>query len=213
MARGKYIITLNPDTQLSGGTIVKLMSVLKANGQAGVVAPQLLNPDGTVQPSCRRFPHRRDVIFEISGLSRLFSKSARFNGWKMGDFDHCEQRSVEQPQGACLMFRSDLLDHVGFWDASFPMFFSDVDWCHRVKLAGYDIVFYPDAKVVHQRGVSIHQRRPAMIWSSHESFYQYLRKYRASGRFFLANEIVGIILGMVALIRIAFAFVHIPKTG
>jgi len=203
LIQGEYVLILNPDIVLKKGSLMQLISFLRQNNLAAVVAPQLLNPDGSVQPSCRRFPTYRDILFEVFGLSRLFPLSARFNRWKMGDFDHLTTAVVEQPQGAFLFFHRGLLAQTGMWDERFPMFFSDVDWCRRVTDAGLQIWYYPEVQSFHKKGASIYQRRPAMIISSHKSFYRYLKKYYAGNRFFLANEVMGCILAIAALFRIA----------
>ena len=199
-AAGAYLLVLNPDTEVKEGAIGILLAQLNQNRECGVAAPQLRNTNGTIQASCRRFPQRSDVLFELLGLSYLFPKSKRFNRWKMGDFDHDSARSVEQPQGACLLFPRHVLDEIGLWDVRFPMFFSDVDWCKRVKQAGYDILFVPSAVVIHHQGSSIRQKRAQMIWTSHRSFYSYFKKYEQ--KFPIANEIYGSILWVTAATRI-----------
>jgi hypothetical protein len=204
-SRSDDILILNADTMLKSGSLVTLKTTLQSQKQIGVVAPQLLNPDGTIQPSCRRFPRYRDVLFEITRLSYLFKKSRIFNAWKMGDFDHRSRRRVDQPQGACLLFRRQLLEEVGLWDERFPMFFSDVDWCQRVKSQEYEIVFEPAAQVIHHKGVSVLQQRLRMIWSSHRSFYKYFKKHYYQPKFFLLNAILGAILFFAAILRIAWA--------
>lgn len=183
----------------------RLIDVLGSDHQTGVVAPQLRNPDGSLQPSCRRFPRRRDVTYECLGLNLLFPKSRLFNSWKMGDFDHLSQRRVEQPQGAFLLTTREVMNSVGLWDETYPMFFSDVEWCHRVKNAGLDIIFEPGARVMHQKGVSIYKRRAAMIWTSHISFYRYLKKYRAHGLGFIVNGLFGVFMVILALVRIGLS--------
>lgn len=205
ICKGQYILTLNPDTEFKSASLIILKEVLQEDTKIGVVAPQLLYPDGTIQPSCRRFPRHRDVLFEIMCLSYIFRNSKIFNGWKMGDFDHQNSQKVDQPQGACLLFRQQVLKSVGYWDEKFPMFFSDVDWCRRVKNQGWEILFEPKAKVIHHRGVSILQRKPNMIWSSHHSFYKYFKKHNTDFKSFFLNEIFGGILFFSALIRILSA--------
>jgi hypothetical protein len=204
--RGQFILTLNPDTRLQPGSVKTLRAAVTPT--CGVAAPQLLNADGSVQSSCRRFPRHRDVVFEILGLNRIFKSSAIFNGWKMGDFDHRHRRSVDQPQGACLFFTREVFDAVGLWDERFPMFFSDVDWCRRVKNAGFEIVFEPDAKVVHHKGVSIFQKRAAMIWSSHLSFYAYFIKHYSAPKFFVINRLIGFALFVTGMVRAAVAWLR-----
>lgn len=201
-SKGKCVLALNPDTEVQPGSVGHLRKVLEQEKNVGIVAPQLRNPDGSVQASCRRFPGYRDVLFETLGLSYLFGKSRFFNHWKMGEFDHQNRRSVDQPQGACLMFKRQLLDRLGYWDETFPMFFSDVDWCRRVKAAGYDIIFEPAARVIHRRGASIVKDRSRMIWSSHRSFYDYFLKYKKGIAFLVPNMLLGIMLFKTAVLRI-----------
>ncbi|MCH9008039.1 glycosyltransferase family 2 protein [candidate division KSB1 bacterium] len=197
--RGRYILALNPDTELQPACLQAMRGCLTADERIGMVAPQLLNPDGSVQPSCRQFPRRPDVLVEISGLSRLFPNSARFNRWKMGGFEHDSRRFVDQPQGACLLFPRAILDSVGLWDERFPMFFSDVDWCRRVKASGFEILFEPAAKVVHRKGASVRCNRARMIWTSHRSFYHYFKKHE--NKFSFVNEIFGAILLLTGIVR------------
>lgn len=198
---GDLILILNPDTEMLNPCLSGLIAALEQDA-VGVVAPQLLNLDGSIQRSCRRFPNRSDVLLEVSGLSYLFPNSKVANRWKMGEFDHKTLRSVEQPQGAFLLFSRALLNEVGLWDESFPMFFSDVDWCYRIKQAGYDILFVPDSRVHHHKGASVHRTRIKMIWTSHRSFYQYFKKHKNNILF--ANQLLGFILLVTAVLRIVF---------
>lgn len=202
LCQGKNIVLLNPDTQVSATSFNQLIKILKAHPDVGLVAPQLLNLDGTIQPSCRRFPIHRDVFFHVLGLSYLFPESHFFNRWKMGDFDHQTPCEVDQPQGACLMTHRKALDEVGLLDERFPMFFSDVDWCRRFKEKGWRILFYPEAKVIHSKGASVYQNRAAMIWNSHRSFYRYFQKYFQGGIYGVMNFFVGLVLILTAIIRI-----------
>ena len=199
--KGDFVLILNPDTLVQENCIGRLVNLLKCDRKVGVAAPQLMNPDGSVQPSCRRFPKRRDVVFECLGLSRIFPCSRLLNGWKMGDFVHRHRLNVDQPQGAFLLTTREVLRKVGLWDETYPMFFSDVDWCQRVKKAGFEIIFEPGAQVIHQKGVSIYKRRAAMIWSSHISFHHYLKTYRTGPLSFILNEIFGVFLVILAMVR------------
>ena len=211
---GEFVLFLNPDTEWPLAGLDRLLGLLQAAPEVGVVAPQLINADGSVQPSCRRFPRLRDVWFEISGLSALFPQSASFSGWKMGDFDHATARDVDQPQGACLLARRATVEAVGLWDESFPMFFSDVDWCRRVWKSGWRIRFEPEVKVLHHRGASVRKRRAAMIWTSHRSFYDYLKKYHQRGGLSLALGLAGIALLITAVVRIVSRpFLHAGRAG
>ncbi len=176
LCRGRFVLLLNPDVEFVGDPFSQLLPLFD-DPRLLATAPQLRYPDGSVQPSCRRFPRKRDVLFETLGLSRLFAQSAFFNGWRMPDFAHDHSRDVDQPQGAFLLMRGDLVQQLGPLDERFPMFFSDVDWCRRIWESGGRIRFCAETYVLHHRGVSVRRAREAMIVSSHRSFADYFAKY------------------------------------
>lgn len=203
-AQGDFVLLLNPDTELPANVFQPLIEIFRADPQVGIVAPQLRNPNGSIQPSCRRFPRHRDIIYNALGLSWLFKKSREFNYWKMGDFDHQSQREVDQPQGAFLLARRQAVDQVGLLDERFPMFFSDVDWCRRFIDHGWKILFVPSVQIIHHKGTSIYRNRLKMIWSSHRSFYHYFQKYQRGLVQGFLNLMIGEILIGLALVRSIF---------
>src|SRR3989338_758392 len=151
----EYILLLNPDTEVKPGAIPSLIKCFDIDAKIGVVAPQLLNSDGSVQRSCRRFPSMSGMFAELMGLSRFFPK--QFWAYRMLDFDHMTSRFVDQPEGACLLIKRSVLDQVGLFDEQFFMLFEEVDWCKRISLAGWKVWFTHSAQVVHFYGQSIKQ--------------------------------------------------------
>lgn len=204
-ASGDFLLLLNPDTMVFPDTLSQLMDYLKKNSNVGIVAPQLLFPDGKIQPSCRHFPARRDVFWHLLGLNSLFPQSAIFNRWKMGNFAHNQEMEVDQPQGAALMTHRKAFESVGLLDENFPMFFSDVDWCQRFKMNGWKIIFYPDAKIIHHQGTSIHRNRARMIWSSHRSFIRYFQKYHPG----IWNQPINWLVGLLLILMAVFRLIHV----
>jgi N-acetylglucosaminyl-diphospho-decaprenol L-rhamnosyltransferase len=199
-SRGDYILLLGPDTRLRTHAISILMKYLKENPEVGLIAPQLLNTAGQIQPSCRRFPSYKDVFLELTGLPRRFPH--RFTpSWKMPDFDHRTTREVDQPEATCLLTHPAAQKTVGLMDEDFPIFFNDVDWCRRFIEKGWKIVYHPDAHVIHEKGSSVRQDTIPMIWKSHQGFYRYFKKYKK--RFFEKgiNLFLGFLLIYTALIR------------
>lgn len=177
-ASGDYILLLNPDTVMTPGALETMTGFLAENPDIWALGPQLLNPDGSVQPSCRQFPDPMIIFYEFTGLSRLFPKSKTFGRWRMGYFDHLTPALVDQPMGACLMVRKKVLEEVGLLDEeNFPMFFNEVDWCLRISRTGGKLYFLPQAKVYHHHGVSTSRAKKAMIISSHQSLARYFSKH------------------------------------
>lgn len=185
LAKGNNVLLLNPDTELCPGALEILLSFFDTHHHAGIVAPQLLNSDGSVQRSCRKFPTFLGMSYELLGLSRMMPSVAKFREYKMLDWNHADERQVDQPEGACLLLRKAVLDQVGVFDESFFMLFEEVDLCYRVKEAGWEIWFTPSARVVHHYGQSIKQVKVKMILSSHRGLYRFWFKHYRKGRWYL----------------------------
>lgn len=203
---GKYVLLLNPDTILTPHSLDKLIAFMERQDNVGAVGPQLLNMDGTIQPSCRSFPSQKIYLWEFTGLSRLFPEHPRFSSWKMGYFSHDKTAPVDQPMGACLLIRKRAIDQVGQLDNNFFMFYSEVDLCYRLKQAGWDIYFYPEAKVYHYQGASVKKIRKRMIVSTHKSAIDFLRKHQIGSKITL--PIILFLITLSAYIRIIKQYIH-----
>lgn len=201
-AAGRYLLLLNPDTRLQPGALDRMMEYIAGHPGVGAIGPQLLNPDGSLQPSCRRFPSYRLMLWEFTGLSRLFPGHPVFGAWRMGDFDHRQTRSVDQPMGACLLLRREAIGQVGLMDERFVMFFNDVDLCRRLRAAGWDVVFFPDARVIHDAGSHVRRNRYRMILTSHKDCLRYFRKVRRGP----LDELNSVLLGCALFLSLVPRF-------
>lgn len=177
-AEGRFVLLLNPDVVILDGALEKMVGFFAERPDAGALGPQLLNPDGSVQPSCREFIGYEALLWEVLGLSKLFPRHPRFGRWRMGHFDHHSLREVDQPMASCLLVRREVVEQVGLMDERFPMFLNDVDLCYRIRAAGWKILFYPEAQVIHHLGQSTRLVKRRMIRSSHRSLFHFLCKYR-----------------------------------
>ena len=205
-SQGEYLLLLNPDTEVMENSLIQMIHFMEENVRTGALGPQLLNPDGTIQFSCREFPRYATLLWEFSGLSRLFPKSKIFGHWRMGYFDFDQIREVDQPMGSCLLLRRKTLEEVGVFDQSFPMFFNDVDLCYRIKKAGWKIYFFPDAQILHHKGTSTRQVKRRMIWYSHLAFFKFFRKHKTG----ILNHLIQYLL-CIPLFLFAFARMILKK--
>lgn len=176
VSKGQLIFFANPDIWFEANDLQESARFLDGHPEFAAVAPQLLNPEGSVQPSCRRLPTLADLVFQMTGLAILFSKSF-FNRWKMPDFNHQSFREVEQPMASAFLVRRKAVEKIGGLDERFFVFFGDVDLCRRLKEAGLRIAFVPEVKFFHRRGGSTRQMGAAFYFSSHFGFYRYLWKW------------------------------------
>jgi len=202
MATGRHILILNPDTIIETGVLKNLLNELETDAKTGAVAPQLKFPDGRIQKTCRRFPRHSDVFYNVFGLANLFPENRRFNAWKMGDFDHKSRREVDQPAGAALLVRGDLLRSLNGFDENFPMFFNDVDLCKRIRDAGYTIWYLPEYAIQHLGGASVKQVKIKMTISSHVSFFRYFEKHFTRIYQQPSNFMVGLLLYLSLIPRL-----------
>jgi GT2 family glycosyltransferase len=176
IARGQYLLLLNPDIVIRPESIERMARYLDDNVNVGALGPQLRYPDGRIQHSCREFPTCGNILLEFTLLPRLFKSLSR---WKMGYFDHKTSREVDQPMGSCLMVKREVLVKVGMMDEAFPLFCNDVILCQKIRQAGYVNYFLSEVSCTHLHGGSTRQARARMIIESSHSLYRYLKnRYR-----------------------------------
>jgi GT2 family glycosyltransferase len=204
LARGEHLFFVNPDVRLSPDCTAVLLRDFAADDRIAAVAPQLLNPDGSVQYSVRNFPTFSTVIYEHLGLARILRKSPRFGRWKNRYFDHRTRAFVNQPMASALMLRRDVLSTIGEWDERFFIFFSDVDICRRIIFRGRCILFDPAATARHRVGGSTRKEGSWLIFDSHRGFYRYLVKHELRGMKALLRPVVAVILSLSAVLRVIY---------
>lgn len=144
-ANGEYILLLNPDAKVLDGAIDKLVEFAKTRLDAGAVAPQLLNRDGSIQDSIMPFPTIFRAIREFWFGKRVYSKYL-----PSGD----NPQEVEAAVMAAFLITPEAINKVGLLDEKYFMYFEDLDYCKRVKNAGLKVYYLPQAKVIHYHGVS-----------------------------------------------------------
>jgi len=202
LSQGKYILLLNPDTRLMPDTLAEMIRFMDANLQYAALAPKLLNQDGSTQSSLREFPSYEILFWEFTGLSRIFPRHWRFGKWRMSYFGYNKIAEVDQPMASCLLLRKEVFQRIGLFDETFPIFFNDVDFSKRMKLAGFKTIYFPNVEVFHHRGASTSQVRAKMIWEWHISLFRYFKKHRSGKGFFLISIPLGLIIIFGAFFRI-----------
>lgn len=178
LARGRHLLLLNPDTRLRPGAIDALLRHLDAHPEAGVVAPRLLNSDGSLQYSCRRFPGVFTVFFgRYALLTRFLPGNPISRDYLYLDWDHAAVRDVDWVSGACLMVRREVMERAGPLDDGYFLFVEDMDWCRRIWDAGWRVVYVAHAVVTHHVGASRGPVPPRVVLARHHSMLRYARKH------------------------------------
>jgi GT2 family glycosyltransferase len=155
-ATGRYVLILNPDIEVLPGAIDALARHLEENPKTGIAGGKLLNPDGTLQYSCRTFYTLTTLLHRRTPLGRVFPNSRTVRDHLMMDWDHDTVREVDWMLGACLMVRREAIVDVGLMDERFFMYFEDVDWCYRMKQHEWKVEYVPHSRMLH-----MHRRESA----------------------------------------------------
>jgi GT2 family glycosyltransferase len=145
----ELVLVLNADAWLVEDALARLVEAADRHPEAGVVAPRLLNPDGTLQRSVRGFPTLWRLATEYLYLRKLAPSSRSLNAFYGGGFDHASERGVEWVMGACMLVRRQAYDEVGPFDERYFLFSEEVDWMRRASDRGWSVVFTPGARCVH----------------------------------------------------------------
>lgn len=178
LARGRHFLLLNPDTVVHEGAVEAMVGHLDAHPEVGAVGARLLDPDGSLQYSCRRFPGYLTIFFgRYALLTRLLPRNRASRDYLYLDWDHQNVREVDWVSGACLMVRREVMERVGALDEGYFLFVEDMDLCRRMRDAGWPVVYLPQAVVTHRIGVSRGPVPAWVVWARHRGMLRYVRKH------------------------------------
>jgi GT2 family glycosyltransferase len=178
LAAGRYLMPLNSDTLIQPGALRELVDFMDAHPHAGICGPRLIFPDGRLQPSCRNFPTPLTHFFEASGLIRFLKGNHAVGKWYYLAGSHDQPRQVDWLTGACLIVRAGAAKQVGFYDADlFPgLYGEDLEWCWRMRQAGWQVLFDPQAVVMHLESQSPLSDRTLLMY---RGFYTFCARHYA----------------------------------
>jgi hypothetical protein len=148
-AGSRYTMFLDSDAALTPGALPAMVAAMDAHAEWGLVGPRLLYDDGSLQLSCRRFPPLLLPLLRRPPLDRVFERRATIRRHLMADFSYDRTRPVLYVLGACQLFRTELARQAGPFDPSVFLGWDDADWCFRIRDTGGEIVYLPQATVIH----------------------------------------------------------------
>lgn len=148
-SEAEYIFNLNTDAFLNPGVVEKLVSYLEQNPSVGLIGPQLLNFDSSIQESTYHFLTPLLALYRRTPLGLFpFAKRA-IDNFKMSDWDHNSIKEVDWILGAAYMFPKAIIEKIGYLDEDMFLYLSDTYFAWQVWLAGYKVVYYPEVKMYH----------------------------------------------------------------
>ncbi|HUF36390.1 MAG TPA: glycosyltransferase family 2 protein [Gemmatimonadales bacterium] len=186
----EYVLLLNSDTELRGGTLLALTAHLDRCPRAGIAGPRLLNPDGTLQQSTFPFPSPVVPLLKRLPLADLVSGMPGLRDAFVGTWAHDHARRVPWVLGAALAIRRTAYEAIGGFDESYVMYYEEVDLCYRLRQAGWETHFTPATEVMHVGGASTSQRRPEMLAQLSLSAMEFHRRHHRGMEFAVAMRLL-----------------------
>jgi GT2 family glycosyltransferase len=175
-ASGRLLMLLNPDTVVIGDALAQLVGYMDSHPDVGVVGPQTRNRDGTIQSTRRRFPTLVTAIFESTWL-QPFAPHRVLDRFYANDIADDAIADVDWVQGSALVVRRDAYEKVGGLDEGYVMFSEEVDWCKRIRAAGWRVVYVGTAQIIHYGGQSTEQVTARKHIHFQQSKLRYFAKY------------------------------------
>jgi hypothetical protein len=176
----QFYALVNPDTVLHPDSVATCVKYLVDHAAAGIAATRLVNPDGTLQPSCHAFLGLRNLLGETFGVHRALPELRALSSLHMPWFRHDRIVEVDWIQGTFLVVRGEVVRTVGGFDDEFFMYGEEMDWCRRIQNAGWRVVFLPEPPVVHIGGASSSPTAGPMFVENLKARVRFLRKHRGA---------------------------------
>jgi GT2 family glycosyltransferase len=183
----RYVLVLNPDTWVRCDALGPMVAFMDAHPRVGVCGPRLVYGDGRFQHAAYRFPSLSQCFLDFWPINWRLTES-RLNGrYPRRLYALNRPFAIDHPLGAAMLLRSSVIEETGGFDLAYRMYVEEIDWCMRIKRAGWEIYCVPAAEVVHYEGQSTRQVRPQMLvalWKSRFTLFEryYSRCFRWAAR-------------------------------
>ncbi|MBU3111019.1 glycosyltransferase family 2 protein [Clostridium lacusfryxellense] len=174
----KYVLILNPDTIVPEGTLEQCVYFMEKNKEIGCLGCKVVKIDGTLDKACKRgFPSPWNSFCYLTKLDKLFPNNKKFGGYNATFIHEDEESEVDALVGAFMMLPKETIEKVGLLDETFFMYGEDIDWCYRVKQAGWKNYYYPKVSIVHYKGESSKKQSTKMIGVFHKAMFIFYNKH------------------------------------
>jgi GT2 family glycosyltransferase len=179
LGRGRFYLLLNDDTKVLPGAIARCLDFMSQRPRAGIVSPRILNADGSLQPSVRRFPDFGAAIAQALELHRLLPRNRVTGRYYTTDLDYGQNILADDIGSTCWLLRRECYEDVGPFDERFPPNFSDIEYNMRLAKAGWERWVLADAEIIHYGGATMGTLNLRQLWDFHRGGYLLYRKHYA----------------------------------
>ena len=175
-SKGDYVLLLNSDVVVKENTIEECLDYVKSNNNMGCLGCRVMLPNGQLDKACRRsFPTFTVSFYRMTGLSKMFPNSSRFNKYNMSYLDDSKIYPVDCVVGAFMLMPRNVLDECGLLDESYFMYGEDIELCYDIKQLGYDVYYYGKSEIIHYKGASGKNKR--LLYEFHNSMEIFYNKH------------------------------------
>ncbi|RXT04589.1 glycosyltransferase family 2 protein [Ammoniphilus sp. CFH 90114] len=177
-SKGRYILLLNSDTIIEKDTLQVMMDYMEQHPTIGASGCKILLPDGTLDKACKRgYPTPEASFYYMLGFHKRYPNNPRFNQYQLGHLDPDQEHEVDSLVGAFMLLRREVIDQVGPLDEDFFMYGEDIDWCYRIKQAGWKIRYYPKAIILHLKRASSKKKPNKIIYEFYRAMFLFYNKH------------------------------------
>ncbi|MDK2941067.1 MAG: hypothetical protein PWP56_580 [Acetobacterium sp.] len=179
VSKGEFLLLLNSDTIVELNTLKGAIAFISNHKHIGALGCKILLPSGKLDPACKRsFPTPLNGLYHSLNLDMAFPESTRFGAYNLTYVDENKTCSIDCIMGAFMLVPRAVIDVVGMLDEDFFMYGEDIDWCYRIKQAGYQIIYYPEVRIFHHKKASgIGKRNPKVIAAFYDSMIIFYNKH------------------------------------
>jgi GT2 family glycosyltransferase len=173
----RYVLILNPDTLVRENALGEMVGFMDRNAQVGVCGPRLVYGDSRFQHAAYRFPTLMQTLLDFWPVHWRLTASVLNGRYPRHLYEGGVPFPVDHPLGAAMVVRREAIQQTGGFDLDYEIYVEEIDWCMRIKRAGWDIYCVPQAEIVHYEGQSTRQVRPQMIVALWRSRYVLFDKH------------------------------------
>lgn len=191
LAKGQFVLLLNPDTLVEKDTFAKCIEFMKNHSDAGAIGVRMVDGKGQFLPESKRsIPTLKTTFFKTFGLAFLFNKSRLFNLYYLSHIDSFETSIAEIISGAFMFIRRNALNKTGLLDEDYFMYGEDIDLSYRLIKAGFNNYYFPETQIIHFKGKSTNRKNYTDILHFYKAMRVYVRKRSDEGSFPFSHFII-----------------------
>jgi len=199
-SNSRFVLLINSDCLVYKNSLDKLLDFMKENVEVGIVGPKIINADGSIQLSCRKFPSILDATFHTI-LADIFPDNPFSRRYKLVEIGRDRPFEVDWVSGSCMMIRRKALEDTGLLDERYFMYVEDVDLCYRMWQKGWKVFYFPYAKVLHHIGGSSSSKELVPCFRMQKSvFYFFWKNYKRNWKIVLIPLLI-LVLGFRVFIN------------